>query len=223
MQSVLVVLLIIFLLPYSDALFGFGKKKKEKREKAKNDVSAGISMLSNTVKDKDALKDALAALDDPEMMQEVEKMMQDPDFKKEIEAYTNSPEFQAAMEQTKAEIERVQRIKQANTGSSRGDIAARGTVRGGSANADLGMAELQRMASDPEAMADTMKMLQDPEVQAEVQKLMQDPEFRAQMEAYTQTPEFEHAMATAKEQLEVLSQDPAKLAEMQAEMGGIMA
>ena len=50
--SVLFTLTALFVYAFctSNALFGFGKKKKEKKEKAQNNVKAGIDMLSHTMK-----------------------------------------------------------------------------------------------------------------------------------------------------------------------------
>lgn len=52
---------------------------------------------------------------------------------------------------------------------------------------------------------------------------MEDPEFRAQMEIYTKSPEFENAMKMAQAQMEGLQSDPAKMAEIQAEIGGLLS
>ena len=75
--------------------------------------------------------------------------------------------------------------KQEKKEKARDDINAGGTVghpaaaaRTGALDAEMGMQELQRMASNPGAMAETMDMLQDPEVQAEVENMMRDPQFR---------------------------------------------
>jgi hypothetical protein len=57
--------------------------------------------------------------------------------------------------------------------------------------------------------------------QAEVENMMRDPQFRAQMEAYTQSPEFAGTMKMAQDQIKDTNY-PAKMAELQAKLGGLM-
>ena len=166
----------------SNALFGFRKKKKEQKEKekAQQNVFAGMQELSRTMQaGPDAVREAMAMLDDPEMKAEVDKMMKDPEFQREINRLQNDPRVIDSMQEIQAQMESQPGGIQGVTRQAERDLAsAHVRAPSGASAAEVGMAELQRIANNPAEMKKTLDMLNDPEVQAEVQRMMKDPNFQ---------------------------------------------
>jgi myosin-crossreactive antigen len=199
----LVALLCVTLRP-SEAAFGFKSKEQKEAEKmAKNSVNAGINALNDVANDPRAAMEAMQMLNDPAARAEVEKMMQDPAFKKEMEKLKHNPQYLQAVENARemfADPEKAARVQ-------------RELMEGEQklTDAQLGMRELSKAASDPQMLAEAMEMMKDPEIAKEVQEMMKDPAFQAEMRRYTESPEFKHSMNKAAQEIEKIASDPVQM------------
>ena len=151
-------------------------------------------------------------------------MMDDPAFKRQMESMMADPNVAKAKDKVRDFISDDERLStiysQLKTGGAAGVPEA--PVHDGKYNAQLGMNEMARAASDPRELAEAMEMMKDPEVQRQVQEMMKDPQFKAEMKRYTENPRFKQAMDTAAEKVQEISQDPVKMENIKAQMASLM-
>eukprot|EP00636_Phaeomonas_parva_P009806 CAMPEP_0118883270 /NCGR_PEP_ID=MMETSP1163-20130328/22360_1 /TAXON_ID=124430 /ORGANISM="Phaeomonas parva, Strain CCMP2877" /LENGTH=220 /DNA_ID=CAMNT_0006820613 /DNA_START=152 /DNA_END=814 /DNA_ORIENTATION=+ len=211
-------LLLLLAVSASAGLFG-GKKKEEEKDGAAR-ARAGVDYMRGAMGDSAELRQALAMLDDPNVIAEVQQMMSDPKFKAEMEKYTSDPRFQQSVEQANEML---------------GESAAADMLKDpkvyeqylkmfstGKENMMRGVQHMQAAMADPKEMAAAMEMLKDPDTMAEVERMMADPEFQREMQQYTMGADFQNAMSRAKKQVDDMMKDPNKLANLQAQMEAML-
>jgi hypothetical protein len=74
---------------------------------------------------------------------------------------------------------------------------------------------------DPTAVADAIADLNDPEMLSAARDMMADPEFQQEMKRMMADPEMQKIMEASKAYVEQMSQDPAKMREMQQKMAAM--
>lgn len=200
-------------IPIANAgLFGGGKKKEEEKkakEAMQDSVYAGMEQMKHVMNDKDALLEAAEMMKDPETMAEVQRMMNDPNFIKEMERIKQDPMFANAMRSAQDMYQDPEKASKV--------FSQMLEQKAELSDAELGIRELAKTARDPKMMAEAMEMLKDPEMQAEVQQMMKDPQFQKDMKKMTESSQFKEAMGRAKDDIEVLSKDPALMAKLKAQ------
>ena len=211
-KTLLNLVLLFALLTPSQALFGFGDKKKNE-EKKKSDVEAGLEAMRASMADPAQMREALDLLKDPETMEEVRKMMKDPKFIADMEKLTSNPKFAESMKDAaaKASDPREQmRVKRELERQMRTQAQAQTEAPDGRSDVEIGLSGLAAAAKDPRVLKDAMESLKDPEVRAEVEKMMKDPKFRSEMERMKNSPQFVRAMDSAKREMEEIAADPVR-------------
>lgn len=206
--------------PGTAALFGRKKKGKDNDDDGLifgggDSAKLGLNHLHQASQSGDELQNAMAMMNDPEVMAEVEKLMNDPEFKAEMERLTNNPQFQQAVQQA-AELLQDGSLDMLNDPEVYAEYLK--MFSSPEDNAARGIEQMRSILGDTKELEAAMEMLSDPKAMEEVQKMMMDPEFQAEVARYTDTPQFKQAMKNAEQQMSDLLNNPDKAATFQRQM-----
>ena len=196
------------------------------------DATAALKEIQTNPEVQKKMRDMMK---DPEALAELSKLMQDPKFKAQVEAFTANPDVVEAVKRQGAAAFLGGEARSPSQPASADDARARAAARAeanleydkyakeftGEQNAATGLQSLVNAAKGPARLADAMADLNDPEMMKHAKEMIADPAFQEEMKRMMDQPEMRKIVEASRSFAQEISNDPSKLAEMQARIAQI--